>query len=200
GRWREGLRAAAFALAGAGTSIAGTSLYMSSHAAEQAALQKSHTETQALLTTQIADWSRQRDAIPPETRSVEGLKAYLAGVEAVGRTHQKPYRDAQNELGLAQRRAVLEANIEAARARQFALTEAPAPRTERRLPPLFFAIMLEVFASQGTSIACVCLLLLCGVGADPAYTGQSRATRDQREPYRRTALEAPFVAQPGQDS
>ena len=44
------------------------------------------------------------------------FRSYLAGVEAAGRTHQKPYRDAQNELGLAKRRADLEAKIAAARA------------------------------------------------------------------------------------
>ena len=33
----------------------------------------------------IADWRRQLEGIPPETRDVKGLEAYLAEVERVGR-------------------------------------------------------------------------------------------------------------------
>ena len=91
------------------------------------------------------------------------LEAYLRGVEAAGRTHQKPYRDAQNELGLAKRRAELEAKIEAA---QLSLLGEGGPEVlnaeapSRGLPSWFFAVMLEVFSSQATSIALVALLVL----------------------------------------
>ncbi|MEN0105745.1 MAG: hypothetical protein AAGC84_04885, partial [Pseudomonas sp.] len=64
--------------------------------------QTSAASNRALLETQVADWRRQLDGIPPETRSVEGLEAYIAGVERAGRTEQKPYRDAQNELAQVQ--------------------------------------------------------------------------------------------------
>ncbi len=159
----EASRALVFALAGAGTSIAGTTMFMMNNADSQASDWQSAEQMKHLTETEIADWTRQLDGIPAETRSIDGLKAYLAGVEAAGRTHQKPYRDAQNELGLAERRAELEQNISAARAN---LREAVAAQTEVRpaqnLPAWFFALMLELFSSQATSIAFVSLLLLYG--------------------------------------
>ncbi len=86
-------------------------------------------------------------------------------MERVGRTEQKPYRDAQNELGLAKRRDELQAKIEAANAELLGqgsgnlLTEA---QTRTNLPSWFFALMLEAFSSQGTSIGLVALLILYG--------------------------------------
>lgn len=159
----EAMRSLVFALAGAGTSIAGTSLFMMNNAQAQDAQLDRAQQVQSLREAEIADWTRQLQGIPPETRTIEGLEAYLAGVEAVGRTHQKPYRDAQNELGLARRRAMLEDRIAGARAelRQAAETSGltlPA----QNLPAWFFALMLELFSSQGTSIAFVSLLLLFG--------------------------------------
>lgn len=157
----EALRALAFALAGAGTSIAGTALFMANNADAQAVSWQSVEQVRALREAEIEDWSRQLAAIPPETRSIEGLQAYLAGVEAVGRTHQKPYRDAQNELGQARRRADLESKIAAARADLRQASERRARvRPAENLPAWFFALMLELFSSQGTSIALVSLLLL----------------------------------------
>ncbi|MEO1189553.1 MAG: hypothetical protein AAFW60_10815 [Pseudomonadota bacterium] len=157
----EALRALVFALAGAGTSIAGTTLYMMNNEQGQAVKWQSAEDLRSLTEAEIADWTRQLDGIPPETRSIEGLKAYLAGVEAAGRTHQKPYRDAQNELGLAERRAQLEQKIATARAdlRQ-AVTVRSGARPAQSLPAWLFALMLEVFSSQATSIAFVSLLLL----------------------------------------
>ena len=159
----EASRALVFALAGAGTSIAGTTMFMMNNADSQASDWQSAEQMRHLTETEIADWTRQLEGIPAETRSIDGLKAYLAGVEAAGRTHQKPYRDAQNELGLAERRAALEQNISTARAN---LREAVAAQGEVRpaqnLPAWFFALMLELFSSQATSIAFVSLLLLYG--------------------------------------
>lgn len=159
----EASRALVFALAGAGTSIAGTTMFMMNNADSQASDWHSAEQMRELTETEIADWTRQLEGIPAETRSIDGLKAYLAGVEAAGRTHQKPYRDAQNELGLAERRAALEQNISTARAN---LREAVAAQGEVRpaqnLPAWFFALMLELFSSQATSIAFVSLLLLYG--------------------------------------
>lgn len=164
GRRSEGARALIFALAGAATSIAGTALFMENNAAMEAAVRDQTASSRVVVETQIEDWSRQLAAIPPETRSVEGLEAYLAGVEAAGRTHQKPYRDAQNELGMARRRADLEVRIDQARASllgQGAL-DVSVQADRQSLPGWVFALMLEVFSSQGTSIALVSLLLLYG--------------------------------------
>ncbi|MEM7330163.1 MAG: hypothetical protein AAF437_15575 [Pseudomonadota bacterium] len=159
----EALRALVFALAGAGTSIAGTTLFMMNNEQGQAVKWQSASDLRALTEAEIADWTRQLDGIPAETRSIEGLKAYLAGVEAAGRTHQKPYRDAQNELGLAERRARLEQNIATARANlRQAVTVGSDARPAHSLPAWLFALMLEVFSSQATSIAFVSLLLLYG--------------------------------------
>ena len=164
----EALRALVFALAGAGTSLAGTTLYMMNNADGQQQVWQSSEQMRTLTQTEIADWTRQLQGIPPETRSIEGLEAYLAGVEAAGRTHQKPYRDAQNELGLAKRRAGLEAKIAAARTDLRAATVAAADqRPAQSLPAWVFALMLEVFSSQATSIAFVSLLLLYGAQRDP---------------------------------
>ncbi len=164
-RMKEGWRALLFALAGMGTSIVGTESYISANN-QQAAAEISRADTnRGILETQIADWRRQLEGIPPETRSVEGLESYLAEVERVGRTEQKPYRDAQNELGLARRRDELQGKIEAANAELLGLgtgnilTEA---QSRTRLPSWFFALMLELFSSQGTSIALVALLILYG--------------------------------------
>ena len=131
-----------------------------------------------MLATQIADWRRQLEGIPPETRSVDGLEAYIEEVERVGRTHQKPYRDAQNELGLARRRDDLLARIETANAELLGtgsgdiLVEA---QTRTSIPGWFFALMLELFSSQGTSIGLVALLILYGrsqVNAEPESVNQ----------------------------
>ncbi|MEL7103848.1 MAG: hypothetical protein AAGL97_14945, partial [Pseudomonadota bacterium] len=174
----EALRALVFALAGAGTSIAGTTLYMVNNEQGQAVKWQSAEDLRALTEAEIADWTRQLDGIPTETRSIEGLKAYLAGVEAAGRTHQKPYRDAQNELGLAERRARLEQNIATARADlRRSVTVRSGARPAQSLPAWLFALMLEIFSSQATSIAFVSLLLLYGrqppdaeaVGLDEAF-------------------------------
>ncbi len=162
-RTGEALRALAFAFAGAGTSVAGTTLFMQNNAQGQLVHWQSAEEVRALKQAEISDWTRQLQAIPPETRSIAGLEAYLAGVEAAGRTHQKPYRDAQNELGQARRRADLEAKIAGARADLRQAAEASAlTLPAQNLPAWFFAFMLELFSSQGTSIALVSLLLLYG--------------------------------------
>lgn len=165
-RHGEALRALVFAFAGAGTSIAGTTMFMVNNAQDQTATWQSAEQIRALTEAELADWTRQLEGIPPETRSIEGLKAYLAGVEAAGRTHQKPYRDAQNELGLAERRAQLEQKIATARAdlRQ-SVAKQRSERPAQGLPAWFFALMLELFSSQATSIAFVSLLLLYGARA-----------------------------------
>lgn len=162
----EALRALVFAFAGAGTSIAGTTMFMVNNAQDQVSTWQSAEQMRALTEAEIADWTRQLEGIPPETRSIDGLKAYLAGVEAAGRTHQKPYRDAQNELGLAERRAQLEQKIATARAdlRQ-SVARQSGERPAQGLPAWFFALMLELFSSQATSIAFVSLLLLYGARA-----------------------------------
>ena len=159
-----GARALIFALAGAATSIAGTAMFMDNNAAMDAAVRDQALSSRAVVEAQIEDWSRQIAAIPPETRSVEGLEAYIAGVEAAGRTHQKPYRDAQNELGLAKRRADLEARIGEARASLLGQgsVDVSVQAERQSLPGWAFALMLEMFSSQGTSIAFVSLLLLYG--------------------------------------
>ncbi|MEM1037276.1 MAG: hypothetical protein AAGI14_11000 [Pseudomonadota bacterium] len=160
----EALRALAFAIAGAATSIAGTALFMDNNAAIEAAEREQSLASRTVIESQIEDWSRQLVGIPLETRSVEGLEAYLAGVEAAGRTHQKPYRDAQNELGLAKRRADLEQRIDDARASLLGNgdLDVRVQSQVQSLPGWLFAVMLEVFSSQGTSIAFVSLLLLYG--------------------------------------
>jgi len=159
----EALRALVFAFAGASTSIAGTTLFMMNNAQSQATNWQSAEQMRSLTEAEIADWARQLEGIPADTRSIDGLKAYLAGVEAAGRTHQKPYRDAQNELGLAERRADLEQNISTARANlREAVAASRDARPAQNLPAWFFALMLELFSSQATSIAFVSLLLLYG--------------------------------------
>ena len=164
-RMKEGWRALIFALAGMGTSIIGTERFIAANNTAAAEEIVRADANRGVLESQIADWRRQLEGIPPETRSVEGLEAYLSEVERVGRTEQKPYRDAQNELGLAKRRDELQAKIEAANAELLGagdgniLTEA---QTRTNLPSWFFALMLEAFSSQGTSIGLVALLILYG--------------------------------------
>lgn len=169
-RYKEGARALVFALAGAATSIAGTAMFMANNSLQQQSAAEQADRTRSVIEAQVADWSRQLDGIPATTRSVAGLEAYLAGVEAAGRTHQKPYRDAQNELGLARRRVDLEARIADARGQLIgadaSIVTVAAPE-KKSLPAWFFALMLEVFSSQGTSIAFVSLLLLYGARERP---------------------------------
>ncbi len=162
-RMKESLRAALFAIAGAATSIIGTSSYIEANNTNAALQMEQAGTNRGVLNTQIADWRAQLNGIPAETRSVEGLEIYIAEVERVGRTHQKPYRDAQNELGLAKRRDELLAKIDAANAELLGTGPgAILTRAEQRthLPHWFFAVMLELFSSQGTSIGFVALLLL----------------------------------------
>ncbi len=164
-RMWESLRSLVFALVGAGASILGTQIYISSNNLTAAAEVSSAATNRDVLETQLADWRRQLDGIPPETRSVEGLEAYIAEVERVGRTEQKPYRDAQNELGLARRRDDLNAKIEAANAELLGQGSGNILlQAEQRaaLPSWLFAVLLELFSSQATSIGLVALLILTG--------------------------------------
>lgn len=159
----ESLRSLAFALVGAGASILGTEIYIRSNNLTAAAEVSSAANNREVLEAQLADWRRQLEGIPPETRSVEGLEAYIAEVERVGRTEQKPYRDAQNELGLARRRDELTAKIEAANAELLGQGSGNILlQAEQRaaLPSWLFAVLLELFSSQATSIGFVALLLL----------------------------------------
>lgn len=161
-RW-ESLRSLAFAFVGAGASILGTEIYISSNNLAAAAEVTSAASNREVLETQLADWRRQLEGIPPETRSVDGLEAYIAEVERVGRTEQKPYRDAQNELGLAKRRDDLIAKIEAANAELLGQGSGNILlQAEQRasLPSWLFAVLLELFSSQATSIGLVALLLI----------------------------------------
>lgn len=165
GRIKEALRAGVFALAGAATSLVGTQMYMAN--TEQARLAEAEAAAARLpiLEAQIADWQRELNGIPAHVRSVEGLEAYIAEVERVGRTHQKPYRDALDELGQARRRTELSRRIETARIEMARLApHATAAERVARPPALswFFAAMLEVFSSQGTSIGFVALMILAG--------------------------------------
>lgn len=163
GRRGEAARALIFALAGAATSIAGTTLFMMNNAEGQNAAWQNAEQMRALSEAEIQDWTRQLDGIPPETRSIAGLEAYLTGVKAAGRTHHKPYRDAQNELGLAKRRADLEAKITQGRNQlRDAAGATRVSRPAQSVPAWVFAMMLELFSSQATSIAFVSLLLLYG--------------------------------------
>ncbi len=172
-RMWESLRSLVFALVGAGASILGTQIYISSNNLTAAAEVSSAATNRDVLETQLADWRRQLEGIPPETRSVEGLEAYIAEVERVGRREQKPYRDAQNELGLAKRRDDLTAKIEAANAELLGQGSGNILlQAEQRaaLPSWLFAVLLELFSSQATSIGLVALLILTGrrkpAGAD----------------------------------
>lgn len=174
GRQKEGVRALVFALAGAATSVLGTAMFMQTNQDARSQSVAAAAAAREVIEDQIAGYQRQLDGIPADTRSVEGLEAYLRGVEEAGRTHQKPYRDAQNELGLARRRAALEARIEAARMSllgEGGPSVLSAERPIRGLPSWFFAVMLEVFSSQATSIALVALLVLA------AGRGRGRSSR-----------------------
>lgn len=172
-RW-ESLRSLVFALIGAGASILGTEIYIHSNNLTAAAEVTSAATNRDVVETQVADWRRQLEGIPPETRSVEGLEAYIAEVERVGKTEQKPYRDAQNELGLAKRRDDLNAKIEAANAELLGQGSGNILlRAEQRaaLPSWLFAVLLELFSSQATSIGLVALLILARRRPDQSATG-----------------------------
>jgi hypothetical protein len=171
----ESLRSLAFALVGAGASILGTEIYIRSNNLTAATEVSSAASNREVLEAQLTDWRRQLEGVPPETRSVEGLEAYIAEVERVGRTEQKPYRDAQNELGLAKRRDDLNAKIDAANAELLGQGSGNILlQTEQRaaLPSWLFAVLLELFSSQATSIGFVALLLLGARGrADQSASG-----------------------------
>ena len=170
----ESLRSLVFALIGAGASILGTEIYIHSNNLSAAAEVSSAATNRDVLEAQVADWRRQLEGIPPETRSVEGLEAYIAEVERVGRTEQKPYRDAQNELGLAKRRDELNAKIEAANAELLGQGSGNILlQAEQRasLPSWLFAVLLELFSSQATSIGLVALLILTRRRPDQSANG-----------------------------
>lgn len=175
-RWAEGGRALIFALAGALTSVVGTWLFMETAAAGRVAEARAAERERPLIEARIEDWRRQLDGIPAQIRSVEGLEAYLAEVERVGRTDHKPYRDARNELGLARRRAELEARIADATQSLVALArESGSAGRESPLPAWFFAVMLEIFSSQATAIGGVALLILTGGSGRPREDGAEEA-------------------------
>lgn len=167
-RFGEAARVLVFALAGAATSIAGTSLYMSQHESAADYQRLRAAEVKQLHQAELSQAERQLAGISPDVRSVAGLEAYLKGVEAVGRTHHKAYRDAQNELGLAQRRAALEAEVKSLRQTLRETAGSDTPDATLALPAWGFAILLELFSSQGTSVACVALLLLYSRRREPS--------------------------------
>ncbi|MCI4646101.1 MAG: hypothetical protein MRY64_15070 [Hyphomonadaceae bacterium] len=166
-RMKEAARTLVFALAGAATSLVGTQMYMHNTAGAKAQAAEAAGARAGVLEAQIEDWRTDLAGIPDDVRSIEGLEAYVAEVERVGRTHEKPYRDALGELGQARRRADLQVRIEDARAEladlSVAALAADTP-TARRGPWMhwFFAAMLEVFSSQATSIGFVALMILAG--------------------------------------
>ena len=99
--------------------------------------------------------------------------SYIAEV-GVGRTDHKPSRDAQNELGLAKRRDDLIAKIEAANDELLGQGSGNILlRAEQRasLPSWVFALLLELFSSQATSIGLVALLILGRGRAQPSVSG-----------------------------
>lgn len=172
-RW-ESLRSLVFALIGAGASILGTEIYIHSNNLTAAAEVTTAATNRDVLQTQVADWRRQLEGIPPETRSVEGLEIYIAEVQRVGRTDEKPYRDAQNELGLAKRRDDLNTKIEAANGELLGQGSGNIlVQGEQRaaLPSWLFAVLLELFSSQATSIGLVALLILARRRPDQSASG-----------------------------
>jgi len=173
-RFGEAARAGLIALAGAATSLVGTQMYMEDQFDGRLEIAAAAGARADLLDMQIEDWRGQLDALPSDIRSVEGLEAYISEVERVGRTDERPYRLALDELGQARRRADLEGRIETARAELANLKVAslsegddgPADTTRT----WFFASMLEVFSSQGTSIGFVALMILA-VRRRPSHHG-----------------------------
>ncbi len=163
--WEAG-RAMLIALAGAATSLVGTQLYMQGEVQERAAAAQAAQARASLLEVQIEDWRGQLAGLPADIRSVEGLEAYIAEVERVGRTNERPYRMALDELGQARRRADLESRIEAARGELAEFRVASLGESRRNaddeIRHWFIAAMLEVFSSQGTSIGFVALMVLAG--------------------------------------
>ncbi|MEM9740191.1 MAG: hypothetical protein AAF829_10005 [Pseudomonadota bacterium] len=165
-RYGEALRAGVIALAGAATSLVGTQMYMAGQGnARDLSAQAAQAQAR-VLESQIEDWRSQLNAIPDDIRSVEGLEAYIAEVERVGKTDERPYRTALDELGQARRRAELETRIQDARGDlgdlAVASISAQGNGEDSRLRAWFFSAMLEVFSSQGTSIGFVALMVLSG--------------------------------------
>ncbi len=166
-RMKEAARTFVFALAGAATSLVGTQMYMQNTAGEKAQAASAAGARAGVLEAQIDDWRADLEGIPDDVRSIAGLEAYISEVERVGRTDEKPYRDALDELGQARRRADLQTRIEDARGELADLSVAALAANEptaRRGPLMhwFFAGMLEVFSSQATSIGFVALMILAG--------------------------------------
>ena len=166
-RMKEAARTFVFALAGAATSLVGTQMYMQNTAGEKAQAASAAGARAGVLEAQIGDWRADLEGIPDDVRSIAGLEAYISEVERVGRTNEKPYRDALDELGQARRRADLQTRIEGAREELAELSVAALAGNEpaaRRGPLMhwFFAGMLEVFSSQATSIGFVALMILAG--------------------------------------
>lgn len=164
-RFKEAARAAVFALAGAATSLVGTQMFMANTENARRVEAESAGARLPILEAQIADWQAELRGIDSSVRSVEGLEAYIAEVERVGRTNERPYRAALDELGQARRRDDLTSRIETARGELADLAGTSTPAAQASGSPLqswFFAAMLEVFSSQGTSIGFVALLILAG--------------------------------------
>lgn len=172
-RFKEAARVALFALAGAGTSLIGTQMYMAGTANERVEAAAIADARTGVLEAQIDDWRAQIAGIPADTRSIEGLEAYISEVERVGRTNEKPYRDALDELGQARRRADLQGRIDAARLElgELAVASVGGDNDPLAQPfmPWFIAGMMEVFSSQGTSIGFVALMILAGRRRDEPH-------------------------------
>lgn len=153
-------RALVVGLIAAGAGIMGSWMFMSSLKDDQVAEAQHILIERNRLQDQIDRWENDLKSIPPGIGTPDSIRRYMREVERVGRTHQRPYRQAIQDLGHAERREALEAQIAAADER---LSSDPALKYDppnRMINPWFLAILIELFASQGTAVGTAVFLTM----------------------------------------
>ena len=154
--WRAGL----IGLLAASMGVMGSWMFMTNqHEAHNAELNKSDQDRQ-IITTQIERYQKELDELPIVIGSARLIREYLDEVKRVGKSDERYYRTRLEELAIAEQREELEKKRDAAEARLLTDPTFSAQHARIMIDPWLLAIIIEIFASQGTAMAVTVFLVI----------------------------------------
>jgi len=159
-RLADSRRALAVGIIASLTGIMGTWMFIASASDGHSATADQTLENRARLEGQIDRWTSELEAIPEGIGTVASIERYMAEVERVGRTDERPYRTAIENLGHAERRALLEDQIARAETRLLSDPTLTFDPPNRLIDPWLLALLIEFFASQGTAVGTATFLTM----------------------------------------
>ncbi len=153
GDWPQAVVPLIVGLIAACASTQGSKLHIDNGQAYQVEAAKKVEIGRARLADRISGWRTEMEDIPTGIGTAESLRLYMSEVERVGRSHQKPYRDAIIKLGHAEHRDSLMKKIDTA---ETALAEDPALQTvvpAKSVNGWLIAVLIELVNALGLAIA-----------------------------------------------